>query len=452
MVDGRRTDPFVRGPLGGDSTELRAARELYVASYYGEGKPLRDTSLGVSKLEFPEKELLRKSDQTAALFDYQEDLAERILETATRSSSRALLALPTGGGKTRTAVAATLRLISSGRAENVLWIAPSKELLDQAFETTRVVWRSLARAPTVFLNRCHASGTVDRVLDAPSIQFITPQMLGSRSRTGGLGQTFDLVVFDEAHFAIAPTFARSVLSIVNTTAHKAPLIGLSATPGRRDERGTNELASLFGGNLLTSKLLRPNALQVLRARGVLADVRFELLPIPKVVGQRVAVSSLAQLAASKKHLQYDRARFWASVAGIEKAVSAGQTLVFCASIMHAHALSAALNARSQKTRVVSAATPLKTREQILADFGAKRVAVLLNKSLLATGYDCPSVSQIVIATAVGSPILFEQIVGRASRGPAVGGNEKAVVASLDNLLQLHGMPASYHRFEDYDWS
>jgi DNA repair protein RadD len=51
-----------------------------------------------------------------------------------------------------------------------------------------------------------------------------------------------------------------------------------------------------------------------------------------------------------------------------------------------------------------------------------------------------------LASPVGSAITFEQMVGRAARGPAVGGVEEAVIWQLDNLLAVHGWPSSYSRY------
>jgi superfamily II DNA or RNA helicase len=92
------------------------------------------------------------------------------------------------------------------------------------------------------------------------------------------------------------------------------------------------------------------------------------------------------------------------------------------------------------------------REAILAEFRAGQLALLFNKTLLATGYDCPTIDNVVLTVPVGSAILFEQIVGRASRGPAVGGVRQATIWQLDDNLAMHGYPATYHRYRDFDWS
>jgi DNA repair protein RadD len=78
--------------------------------------------------------------------------------------------------------------------------------------------------------------------------------------------------------------------------------------------------------------------------------------------------------------------------------------------------------------------------------------VLANQHLLAVGYDCPAVTDVVIQNKISSLILFEQIVGRAARGPLTGGSRVASVWEFEDHLALHGLPQSYYRYRDYDWT
>ena len=78
-------------------------------------------------------------------------------------------------------------------------------------------------------------------------------------------------------------------------------------------------------------------------------------------------------------------------------------------------------------------------------------AVAADALVLATGYDCPAIRHVILATQIRSPIMFEQIVGRASRGPLVGGHAKSTVWQFDDHLAAHGLPQSYYRYSDYDW-
>ena len=91
------------------------------------------------------------------------------------------------------------------------------------------------------------------------------------------------------------------------------------------------------------------------------------------------------------------------------------------------------------------------RTTTLLEFAQGKIMCLVNVDLLVAGYDCPDAKHLVIARKISSPVLYEQIVGRAIRGPAVGGTRKSYIWDFfDNHLQ-HGDMASYMRYKDLDW-
>jgi superfamily II DNA or RNA helicase len=96
--------------------------------------------------------------------------------------------------------------------------------------------------------------------------------------------------------------------------------------------------------------------------------------------------------------------------------------------------------------------PAEDRYAIISAFERHKISVLVNQRLLATGYDCPAVTDVLLLTRIGSPILFEQIVGRAARGPRTGGSRVGTIWEFDDHLAMHGLPSSYYRYKDYDWS
>ena len=215
---------------------------------------------------------------------------------------------------------------------------------------------------------------------------------------------------------------------------------------------TESLVSLFCRKLLTSAHLRPNAIRVLQEQGVLANLEFKRITFEdRVVGIRRTVEARDQLKHSFKNLQWDCVRFRAVIAKVLELHRDGQTLVFAGSVAHANALCVVLRSKGCTAEVVSTYTPLEDRIRILKQYSMGELQVVLNKTILATGYDCPSVKHVVLTSPVTSSILFEQIVGRASRGPKVGGNKTSAVWQLDNNLAIHGRPQSYHRFRDFDW-
>jgi superfamily II DNA or RNA helicase len=147
----------------------------------------------------------------------------------------------------------------------------------------------------------------------------------------------------------------------------------------------------------------------------------------------------------------DVRRFRATVSLCENLGRKGSTLVFSGSIDHAVALALVLRRRGVSAAWVSSRMSVSERERALRRFEAGATKVLVNKALVATGYDCPAVSDVVLTVPVRSSVLFEQMVGRAARGPAIGGNKNATVWSFDDHVGIHGAPSSYHRYALAGW-
>ena len=180
------------------------------------------------------------------LFDYQEDLVSQFEELCTAHASQnvGLLTLPTGGGKTRTAVVALLRLLTAGRIQRALWLAPTRELLGQAMDTAESVWHEYGSACDIELLRADLLGGLPEDMLC-GIYFSTPQMLAARIKSR-LVPNVEVVVFDEAHHLGAPVFLEA-LSHMRDTRHAA-IVGLSALrEGGMKARRKDWLSSLEAG-------------------------------------------------------------------------------------------------------------------------------------------------------------------------------------------------------------
>lgn len=407
----RALDPDLPGRLAAGSDE-----EDYEDGW-GDDTPAEARDRSVS--------LVRK-EVRPSFFDYQTDLMSR-MEVLLQQGGTALLSLPTGAGKTRTAIGAVLEARSARANLRVCWLAPTFELLDQAFSTCVSLWRQLGAAPDVSIT---LTGAPDSATD---LWLTTPQAIASKAkRRQELGE-WRAVVFDEAHQMAAPTFRSAVESLRRTSGVRA-VVGLSATPGRSTENETETLVDLFQGNLLTSPILGHHPVEELQRRGVLSQLRFRNL-------SRRAPPSLDDVERLKIVL---RACKYLADRG-------GRVLVFASSVAAAQVLALSLKKRGIDASWVSGGMPLSERQARIAAFADGRVQVLANQRLLATGYDCPAVTDVVLQSKVSSPILFEQVVGRAARGPLTGGSRVSSVWQFEDHLALHGLPQSYYRYRDYDW-
>jgi superfamily II DNA or RNA helicase len=369
---------------------------------------------------------LVRNHERPPLFDYQADLASRMSKIL-QTGGTTLLSLPTGAGKTRTAINAMFESRIHEESIRICWMAPTYELLDQAFSTTVRLWRQFGAAPDM---RVALAGEPNRDAD---LWLTTPQAVASRARTREPLGDWDAVIFDEAHQMAAPTFRGAVEAIRRQPGAKA-LVGLSATPGRATEQETEILVDLFEGHLLTSPVLGTHPVEELQRRGVLAQLRFRPL-------SRRATASLDEVERLKVIIR--ACRFLAR--------RKHRVLVFTSSVAAAETLSLVLSNRGVSATWVSGTMPPQERQSRIDSFASGRWDVLANQRLLATGYDCPAVTDVIIQTKIMSPVLFEQIVGRVARGPLTGGSGTGTVWQFEDHLTLHGLPQSYYRYRDYDW-
>ncbi|WP_423815921.1 DEAD/DEAH box helicase [Rhodococcus aetherivorans] len=375
---------------------------------------------------------LTRAEIRPELFDYQRDLVDSALEVLS-VGSEALLSLPTGGGKTRTGVVACLDALTDFDHNRLVWLAPSNELVDQAFRSFEHLWRLHGRAPDVMLTQSFEK-SADR-----TILVTTPQAAYARLQSGIKLGTWDAVVFDEAHQLAARTYDEAVRELRSQAAactlRRPGLLGLSATPGRANDEGTQSLVSLFGRRLLKSDRLGKNPVLTLQRRGVLARLEFRRMTKRDLSSQdeigriKVAVNAAKSLVGAGRHV-----------------------LAFTSSVAGAICMAEILRSAGVAARAVHSQMPMQERIDALDSFARYETKILINQRLLATGYDCPAVSDLLLLAPIGSPILFEQIVGRAARGPRTGGGASATVWEFDDHLALHGLPSSYYRYRDYEWS
>ena len=399
-----------------------------------------------------------------SLFDHQRNAVRKLAPLLARDERRAVLHLPTGVGKTRTAMHVVADSLRAHEPSVVVWLASGKELLEQAVVAFKEAWTHLGTRPLQI-------GTMwgDRM---PDLDRFTDGFLAVGlakgwaviSRTDPdwalrLSRRVRLVVFDEAHQSIARTYRRITEEL--TLDFRCALLGLTATPGRTwaDIDKDGELAEFFSGNKVTLDVPGENPIEYLVANGFLARPSFRtLLSRP---GLGITENELARIARGLDipdevvaALSMSEQYVTAVLGAIEELLDVGhrRVLVFAATVQHARTLSAILVARGVRSNVVTGLTPVRVREHAIRTFKSDDEApmVLVNFGVLTTGFDAPRASAVVIARPTRSLVLFSQMVGRAIRGPRAGGTETCeVVTVVDPSLPGFGdVAAAFLNWED----
>lgn len=164
--------------------------------------------------------------------DYQLRAEKAICEHFNKMFRRSLLVMPTGTGKTRTAVGVVELLKRNNRVNNILFLADRTTLVEQAMSSF------VKHLPSQTVENISAKS--DPVLNK-SITFSTYQtainLIDKEEKKLSIGH-FDLIIIDEAHRSIFGKY-KSILSYFD-----ALVLGMTATPKDEIDHNTFELMEL----------------------------------------------------------------------------------------------------------------------------------------------------------------------------------------------------------------
>jgi DNA repair protein RadD len=356
----------------------------------------------------------KRAYETRAARDIPELLAQH---------GRVLAVGPTGCGKT--VIAAMIIKRWSGR---VLFLAHKYELIDQAY-------RRLADAGVaagVVMAHDESLNGDERVNHSARVQIASVQTASSRGLTGD----FDLIVFDEAHRAVASSYQN-----VAKKYPRARVLGLTATPCRQDGLG---LGAFFNH---LYEIAKPSELY---ASGFLAKPRTFAAP-PETV-QRL-VQELKKVASYNG--DYNQQRLAAVVDNqllVGNIVSESIRLapgvpkvVFAAGVEHSKKIAARFRRRGIASAHLDGGTPPDERAEIIERLRRRDVEVVCNVDVLSEGWDLPALGAVIIARPTKSLARFLQMCGRVQR--KYGNRIPLILDHGNNVLRHQVLPT-----DDVNWS
>ncbi|TYB96301.1 DEAD/DEAH box helicase [Micromonospora sp. WP24] len=401
------------------------------------------------------------------LHEYQEIMVRRIRSVVeSRPPLRGMLCLPTGAGKTRTAVQALIESMRDEelqRSRPILWIAQSEELCEQAVHSWQSAWRSLGGAARLTISRLWSGNTADPTTDGFHLVVATDAKLAVSIGSPDYEWLRDAqcVIIDEAHTSLSPRYT-SVLAWLGITPHRTrcPLIGLTATPFiGTNAPETERLTRRYNRNRLDfdvdgREVLGPRPYQSLQEMGVLARIRHRELSGATI---RLSESERADAAvhpwlptSAENRLAADHERTMMLVKEIAALPQQWPILVFATSVEHAHVLAALLNRRGVESAAVTGSTEDGLRRQTIRRFRDGEIKVLTNYNVLTQGFDAPATRAIVVARPTYSPNVYQQMIGRGLRGPRNRGKEECLVLDVADNVTHFGAELAFRDFE-YLW-
>ncbi|MGW1196179.1 DUF3427 domain-containing protein [Streptomyces sp. NPDC002536] len=358
-------------------------------------------------------------------YPHQKDMLEQLqVERDVHGRHRNLLVAATGTGKTVMAALdyRALKRKHPGRDLKLLFVAHRKEILKQSLVTYQHV-----------LNDANF-GELLVGGDVPedwTYVFASVQSLNARSLERFTPDHFDVIVIDEFHHGVSPTYRRII-------DHFKPmeLLGLTATPERMD--GLNVQDEFFDGHIAAEirlwEALENDLLSPFHYFGIADNVDLEGLAWKRGAYDN---SELDKLFTGN----HARARLIVKAVQ-DKVTDPGsmRALGFCVSVTHARFMADFFQQVGLNAKALDGTTPQVERAQALADLHDGKVQVLFSVDLFNEGLDIPDVDTLLLLRPTSSATIFLQQLGRGLRRTP----DKAVLTVLDFI----GQHRKEFRFEE----
>jgi superfamily II DNA or RNA helicase len=393
------------------------------------------------------------------LHDYQEVVVDKLLEVLRPGgNNRGLVALPTGSGKTRVAVEGLIRFVHKAEGDLlIVWIAQSDELCEQAVDAWRYAWSAIGPGgQSLTISRLWGANDATPVTEGAHLVVATDDKLASLS---GKGQhewltEADVVLVDEAHTSISPTYTMLFDWLKRGTKQRdRTLLGLSATPYRgNNEDQTRSLVNRYDSNLLTDGVLGDDPYRTLQDMGILARVRHHeldgmvLRPSRNATRSDAEAAHLSDYRIDLSEVAADRGRNEKILDHIESLPEDMTALVFAASVQHAEVLAAVLAGGGIPSASIAGYTPSTERRRLIERFRAGDVRILTNYNVLSQGFDAPKVGAVYVARPTFSPNRYQQMIGRGLRGPKNGGSEEVLIVNVRDNIEAFGTQLAFTHF------
>jgi len=402
-------------------------------------------------------DLLRSDIDNKKLHKHQSEAIENLdkyfdLSFKLSEGQNGLLVMPTGSGKTFTAVNWLLdRTVSQGF--KVLWLVHRQELIEQTdstfrkqapilvqhgFKKLKVIpvsggHHSMSQASRYDINICG----IGSVASKNGMRYLR-RMLGSN------GKEKLIVVIDEAHHAVSPSY-RKVVQKISEINPKRLLLGLTATPYRMQDIEQGQLLRMFNvnSNIRNGKgtnkgYIYEVTLRELLLAGFLAEpiykrietqingeTEFNLTEEDEAFFEKFGELSeylKEQLAKSTTRNQLIVDEY------IKHKEKYGKTLVFAVNRLHCVTLAKAFSEAGISCRYCMSGEP--GVQETIADFKANKFDVLINVQILTEGSDVPDIQTVFLTRQTNSDSLLMQMIGRGLRGLDAGGTKFAYIVDF----------------------
>ena len=390
---------------------------------------------------------------TFAARNYQIEAVKAVENRLSHNQRRMLLAMATGTGKTRTALSLIYRLLSTKRAKHILYLVDRVSLAQQTKDTF-----SNVKIGNMQLNKIYdVKGVHDRVDSETQVHITTIQSMIRRVlfnediiKRPSIGN-YDFIIVDEAHrgynedhqmddeeltFIDEKDYVSQYRRVLDY--FDAPILGLTATPALQTTEifGEPIYTYSYSDAVVDGYLVDYNPPYQLKTKLSEEGIQFDK-------NQNVTVYNTQNKKIEKAYLSDDldfdvkdfnkkviTRPFNETIANeLVKYIDPndpednGKTLIFAATDSHADMVVELLKEAYQRANnpvhddaIMKITGSLRNPEDAIRHFkNEKYPNIVVTVDLLTTGIDVPKITNLVFLRRVRSRILYDQMLGRATR-------------------------------------
>ena len=376
------------------------------------------------------------------LKEYQSKIFYEGMQLVENPWVRFIIKMPTGAGKTRTALEIVSNFlnngIDTGKNRQVVWLADREELCEQAISSMKEIWAHLGKN-NLQIYRMWGKNTPNEFKPNAFI-VATYQKLNNLLKSDKFPNP-DLVVADEAHNVIARTHKSIIRRLEENNTR---IIGLTATPIRGINSPENKkLIEYFNDKIIEIDSGDMDNISYLQSKGYLAHCEPETIRsyrefnLTKEQQRKFADDHDLPLDLLNK-IANDNKRNIIIAERLKKLISENkQILYFATNIKQSKLMCAIILALGGSVAHVDGNTPIEYRRDVISKFKENKIKCICNVNVFSVGFDAPNIDVVFIARPTRSIVLHQQMIGRGMRGPRMGGTKQfQLIRILDNLPSI----------------
>lgn len=432
------------------------------------------------------EEAIPKAD-LKELKNFQINMKHQIVEILNNdTNNRAIVTLPTGAGKTRIVVEAIVDFLNSHSVKKrILWIAQSQEVCEQAVLCFKQIWEQYGKGETLEIFRVWGKNDIPTPDELGIIVGGVQKLVSSKQDLCSLAddELLSGVFIDEAHHSVANSYIEILRCLRMSTYpngdannDNVPLVGLTATPERREDGETKRLLNMYGKKrIYPSNKIEP----ISENTGTKFDEQWGDLNHMKRELEKLKYLAHAEFIPIDPGLKFfkldeketanfdDGGDMWMKKIAtesernnniknriIKEAKEGRKILYFGTNVSQSNAMSRILEKNEFKSVCITGDTRYAARKLYVDTFNEPNtsIQIMCNYNVLSTGFDSPQIDTVIIARPTTSIVAYHQMIGRGLRGEEFGGkkgNRCRIITVRDNIRKFNddAVELGYEKFE-----